>query len=213
MFDDGVKKVGNVGGRGVPVGTHPTVLGGTINGREIQLFVGGAEVEHQFKDGLLREVGMAVGLIDLVDDHDGLKSQFDCLLRHETGLRHRAFKSIDDEEHTVGHVEHTLHLAAEIAVSWSVYHIDFNSFISYGNILGQNGYPAFPFQIVVIQHQILHLLVLAEKMRLVKYSVHERCLAVVNVRNNGDVPDILHFTIFNKNLQRYTFFGLAFRRL
>ena len=152
VLDDGVEEVGDVGGRVLPVGTHPTVLGGTIDRREIQLIVGGAEVEHQFEDGLLREVGMAVGLIDFVDDHDGLQSQLDGLLRHEAGLRHGSLEGIHHEEHAVGHVEHTLHLAAEVAVAWSVDHIDFHPLVSDGNIFGQNGDATFALQVVVVEH-------------------------------------------------------------
>ena len=73
---------------------------------------------------------MTVGLIDFVDDHDRLEAEFDGLLGYKTGLGHRALEGIHHQEHTVGHIEHALHLAAEVAVARSVDHIDLHAFVA-----------------------------------------------------------------------------------
>jgi hypothetical protein len=36
------------------------------------------------------------------------------------------------------------------------------------------------------------MLVGAEGARLLEQAIHERCLAVVHVRDDGDIPNVLH---------------------
>jgi len=69
---DGVEHRGDVAARLAPVAAHPALLGGAVDGGEVELVLGGVEVEHQVKDHLVDLVGTAVRLVDLVDDHDGL---------------------------------------------------------------------------------------------------------------------------------------------
>jgi hypothetical protein len=40
------------------------------------------------------------------------------------------------------------------------------------------------------------VLIGAKRAGLLEQAVHKRRLAVVNVRDNGDVPNVLHFVIF-----------------
>ena len=70
-------------------------------------------VENLFVD----HFGTAVGLIDLIDYHDGFLAEREGFLEDETGLGHRSFESIDEQQYAVAHVEHTLHLAAEVGVA------------------------------------------------------------------------------------------------
>ena len=69
-----------------------------------------------------------MGLVHLVHHNDGLKTDLQRLLQHETCLGHRSLKSVDEQNASVGHVEHTLYLATEIGVSRGVDNIDFCSF-------------------------------------------------------------------------------------
>ena len=85
----------------VPVVRHPALLRGAVNRREVQLVFGRAEVEHQVEDGLLHFVGTAVGFVHLINNNDGLQSEFDGLLQHETGLRHGAFEGINEQQNVV----------------------------------------------------------------------------------------------------------------
>ena len=68
FLEDGVQEGGDVIGGLPPVLGHPALLRGTVDGLEIQLVLGGAEVEHQFEHLFLHLVGPAVGLVHLVDD-------------------------------------------------------------------------------------------------------------------------------------------------
>ena len=86
-------------------------------------------------------------------------------------------------------------------MSRSVDDVDFRSFIVDGNILGKNGYATLTLELVVIQNQIACLLILAEKISCQQHLVNQRRLSVVNVRNNRNVPDVLHTLCVKKSIQ------------
>ena len=192
---DEVHQVGDVVGRGLPVFAHPPLLGTAIGGGELQLVVVSTEVEHQVEHSLLRPLGVAVGLVHLVHHHYGLQSQLYSLLEHKTRLGHGAFKGIHHQQHPVGHIQHTLHLAAEVAVTRRVDNVDLVAFIPHRHILRKNRNAAFAFQIVVVENKIARLLVVAEELRLMEHTVHEGGLAVVHMGYNCNVANLLHMSI------------------
>ena len=69
MLYNQIHKVGDVLRRCLPVGTHPALFGRAVGGGEIQLVVVGTEVEHQVEHSLLGQLGVAIGLVHLVDYH------------------------------------------------------------------------------------------------------------------------------------------------
>ena len=192
MLDNEVHKVADVLGGGVPVFAHPALLGAAVGGGELQLVVVGAEVEHEVEHSLLRGLGVAVGFVDLVDHHDRLQSQFDGLLQHEACLGHRTLEGVDHQQDAVGHVEHALHLAAEIAVARSIDDVDFVAFVADADILAEDGDAAFAFEVVVVENQLAGLLVVAEELGLMKHAVDQGGLAVVDVGYDCDISYILH---------------------
>ena len=168
------------------------MLGAAVNRRKIELVFRGAQGEHQVEDLFVHFVGAAVEFIHLIDYDDGLLPHFQRLLQHETRLRHRTFKGIDQQQHAVGHVEHTLHLTAEIGVARSVDNIDFHALIGNRHILGQDGDSPLPLQIIVVQNQFTEVFRLAGQLGLVNHAVHEGRLAVVHVGDDRYVSDCLH---------------------
>ena len=124
LFDDGVEQRGDVGGRLAPVTRHPALLGTAVDGLEVELLLRGIEREHQVEHLFVDLVGAAVQLVHLVDDDNGLLAHLKGLLEHEAGLRHGAFEGIDQQQHAVGHVEHALHLAAEVGMAGGVDDVD-----------------------------------------------------------------------------------------
>ena len=68
--------------------------------------------------------------------------------------------------------------------------IDLGLLIVNGGILCQNGDATLPLDVVGVHHALRHLLVLAEHAALLEHFVHQRGLAVVNVRDNGNVANI-----------------------
>jgi len=61
--------------------------------------------------------------------------------------------------------------------------------IENGGILGQDRDAAFPLQFVGVHHAFHVMLVGAERAALLQHGVNQRGLAVVNVRDDGDVAN------------------------
>ena len=127
--------------------------------------------------------------VDLVDDHDGPVAQLQGLPQHEAGLRHGAFGGIDQQQHAVHHVQHALHLAAEVGVAGRVHDVDLDGAVADGRVLRQDRDAALALQIVRVHHPFGHVLVVAENFGLLEHRVDQCGLAVVDVRDNGDVAD------------------------
>ena len=164
VFDDGIEHSRDVVGGLFPVLAHPSLLGRTEDGGEVELILGGVEVAHQVKDHFLHLVGAAVGLVHLVDDNDGLETQLQCLLQHKTRLGHGALEGVHQQQAAVGHVEHALNFAAKVAVTRGVDDVDFVAVVGNGYVLGQDGDAALTFQVIAVQDLSTHILVVAEQV-------------------------------------------------
>ena len=100
------------------------VLGAGVDDREIELLVGGVELEEKIEDHVEHLVRAGVFAVDLVDDDDRLGAVLERLAQHEFRLRLRAVVRVDDEQHAVDHLHDALHFAAEIGVAGSVDDVD-----------------------------------------------------------------------------------------
>ena len=141
---------------------------------ELELLVGGVEVGHEVEAVVIGLLGVGAGLVDLVhDDHDR-KAGRDGVREHEAGLRHRALGGVAQQQRAVGHAQDALDLAAEVGVARGVDDVDLDALL-----------------VVGVEHALLYLLVRAEGVRGLQQLVHERGLAVVDVRDDGNVPDVL----------------------
>ena len=74
----------------------------------------------------------------------------------------------------------------------SVYNIDFYAFIIYGYILREYGYTALPFKVVVVENQFPELFLVPDQLCLINHPVNQGRLAVIDVGDDGDVPNVLH---------------------
>ena len=193
----------------MPVGRHPAVLGRAIDGGEVELIFSGIEVKHQVEHHLLHFVGAAVGLVDLVDYHYRFQTHLNGFLKHESGLGHRAFKGIDKEQTSVGHIEHALHLAAEVSVSRSVDDVDFGVLIVDGNILREDCYASFAFQIIVVKDKFAGILILTKEMPGQKHFVYKRGFTVVHVCDDSDVAYTLHKVNFQFQSAKLRIFSIT----
>ena len=131
VFDDCIEQGQNIVGGLLPVGTHPAFLGRAVDCGEVELFFSGIEIEHKIEYHLLHFVGTAVRFVDLINHHHGLQPHLNCLLEHESGLRHRPLKGVDQQQTAVGHIQHTLYLTAEVGVSRGIDNVDFIAFVVY----------------------------------------------------------------------------------
>ena len=115
-----------------------------------------------------------------------------CLVQHETRLRHRALKGIYKENHSIGHFKHSFHLTSEIGVSRGVYYIYFGVFVINRNVFGQDGNTSFSFKVVVVHDEFSVFLIFSENTCSVNDFVYQSSFTVVYMRNNCDISNVLH---------------------
>ena len=120
VLQDAVEQIRYVLRGCLPVFGHPALLGGAVDDGEVELLFRSVEVAHQVEHHFIHFFRTAVGLIDLIDDDDRFQAYLKCFLQDEARLWHRSLEGIDQEQASVGHVEHALHFAAEVRVARSV---------------------------------------------------------------------------------------------
>ncbi|CPY82565.1 Uncharacterised protein [Mycobacteroides abscessus] len=138
-----------------------------------------------------------VGTVGLVDDQNHRQVRGESLAQHEPGLRQRALGGVDQQQHAVDHRQAALHLAAEIGVAGGVDDVDdrhraIRVVAVHRGVLGQDGDALFLLQVTGV-HQALNGVITSvrERTRLFEHRVDQGCLAVVDVRNNGYVPETM----------------------
>ncbi len=174
------------------VWAHPAILGRAIDHREVELILAGIEVAHEVKHHFIDLLRTAVGLVNLVDDHDRFQSNLQCLLEHKTCLWHWTLKSVNQQEATIGHVEHTLHLTAKVGVTRGIENVDFYSFPLYRDVFRKNRYPSLTLQIVGVEHLATVILSISEKLSGEHHLVDQCGFTMVDVRNHCNVTNVLH---------------------
>jgi hypothetical protein len=78
-------------------------------------------------------------------------------------------------------------------VSGGVDNIDFDSLIRNSNVFGENGNPAFPFEIVGVEDLLPGKLGIAELPALPEQTIDESRFAMIDVSDNGDVAEIVSY--------------------
>ncbi len=149
------------------------------------------EVDEQVVDFVEHSGRARVGAVDLVqhDDRRQLRSQG--LLQHVARLRQRTFAGVDEQDHAVHHAQGALYFAAKIAVTGRVHDVDERVVKRQRRILGQNCDAALALEVVRVHDAVHDRLIAPEDAALAQHGVDQRGLAVVHVRDDGDVADIL----------------------
>ena len=80
-------------------------------------------------------------------------------------------------------------------MSWGVDYVYLDALIMHGGVFGKYGYTAFSFDIAVVHYSVYDSLVGAEDSVLAEQLVDHSRFAVVNVRNDCNVSQILSFHI------------------
>ena len=101
---------------------------------------------------------------------------------------------IHHEQHAVDHVHDALHFAAEIGVAGSVDDVDVVILVFESGVLGADGDALFPLEIHRVHDALLggFGLVGAEGAGLLEQPIDERGLAMIDVRDDGDIADVFH---------------------
>ena len=125
------------------------------------------------------------------------------LFKHEACLRHRALEGVHQQQATVGHAQHALHLAAEVSVARGVDDVYLDVLIDDRHVLGQDGDAPLALQVIVVEDEVARLLRVAEQVSRLEHIVHERRFAVVHVGDDGNVSDVLHAYLSFFGVQNY----------
>ena len=113
-------------------------------------------------------------------------------MRHETGLRHRAFDGIHQQQHRIHHRQNALDFATEIGVSRGIDDVDVIVAPVECSVLGQNRDPALALEIVAVHHALASVLARIERAGLAEQLVDKGRFAMINVRDDGDITEILN---------------------
>ncbi len=168
----------------------PALLGAGVDVREVELALLGVERGEEVEDLVQDLVRALLGLVDLVDDDDRPQAQAERLAEHELGLRHRPLGRVDEEQAAVDHREDALDLAAEVGVAGRVDDVDPRALPGHRGALGEDGDPALALDVVAVQRPFLDVLVVAKGARLLQQPVDQGRLAVIDMRDDRDVPQV-----------------------
>ncbi len=191
IIQNGVEQRLQVGAHHVGGIAGGAVAGGAEQHGAVQLLVGGVQIQQQLQHLVDDLVDALVRPVDLVDDHDDAMTQLQRPAQHEPRLGHGALGGVHQQDDAVDHFQNTLHLAAEVGVTRRVHDVDLGVAVLDGGVLGQNGDAALPLQVVGVHDALHRLLILAVYAALLEHLIHQRCLAVVNVGDNGYVSQFL----------------------
>jgi hypothetical protein len=76
-------------------------------------------------------------------------------------------------------------------------HIDLHALVDNADIFRKDRDAAFALEVVAVEHAHLHIFVIAKEMRLFDDLVDKCGFAVVDVRDNRDIPDFLTHGVFS----------------
>ena len=194
MFDDCFEERRHVFAVLVQLAHGEAVLCARIDDREIELLVGRFQLDEKIKHEIENLVRPRIFAVDLVDDDNRLGFVFERLSQHETRLGLRAIVRVHHEQNAVHHLHDPLDFAAEIGVARRVDDVDPVTVPLKRGVLRPDRDPLLTFEVHRIHHPVLYFLVRAESSGLAQQLIHERGLAVVDVRNDGDITNLVHGT-------------------
>jgi hypothetical protein len=115
-------------------------------------------------------------------------------LQHEPRLRLRPIKRVHQQQHAIHHFQDAFHFTPEIGMSRGVDNVDGGAAPVDGGVFGFDGDALFLFQVHRVHGAVFHGLVGPVDAAFAQQFVHERRLAVVNMRDDANVANIaVHF--------------------
>ena len=190
VLEDHVEEGGEVGSGDGRVEGCGSPAGVGVDDRELDLVLGGVEVHEQLVDLVDDGLEAGVGTVDLVDHDDDREAGLEGLAQHEAGLGAGALGGVDEQQHAVDHVEGPLDLAAEVGVAGGVDDVDPHAVALDRRVLGEDRDALLALEVHRVHDPLGDLLVGPEGAGLAQQGVDERGLAVVDVRDDGDVAEV-----------------------
>ena len=162
-----------------------------VDDRELDLALVGVEIEEELVHLVHDLLDPRVRPVDLVDDEDHRQPRLERLAQHEPRLRQRPFARVDEQQHAVDHRQCALDLAAEVGVARRVDDVDLDPAAPDGRVLRQDRDPLLALEIHRVHHAVGDVLIRAKRTGLPQHRVDERRLAVIDVGDDRNVPDVL----------------------
>src|SRR6185369_6076636 len=119
------------------------------------------------------------------------KSQ--CFTQHETGLWHRPFNRIDQQQRTIDHIEYALDFASEVGVAGGIDNVDFGIVPVDSGVLGENGDAPLTLQIVGVHDALNCRGTFAENMGLLEHSVNQSGFTMIDVGDYCDITNVISY--------------------
>ena len=170
------------------------------NGK-IKLLIAGFKLNHQVEHFVNHFVRTCTRAVNFVDHNHDAQPQRKSMLKHETRLRHGAFKRVNNKQRAISHVQHALHFTAEIGMARRIDNINLHIAVIDSDIFRKNGNAAFTFLVVAIKNPFFYLLICTKCSHCVQQAVDKCCFPVVYVRNNCHITDVF---LFHKNPFSFT---------
>jgi hypothetical protein len=161
-----------------------------VNDRELDLVRVGSEVHEELVDVVEHFRRAGVAPVDLVEGDDDGEPASHRLLEDVAGLRERPLGGVDEQQHGVDEVEASLHLAAEVGVAGRVHDVDPDARVVDRRLLGQDRDALLSLEVTRVHDPVHDGLVGPEGAGLAEDPVDERRLPVVDVGDDGDVPEV-----------------------
>ena len=191
MFDDLVEQRAQAIARVAHVIDRPALLAAGVEVGKVQLFVVGPDRREQVESVIQHPIGISMRAVDLVQHHDRLQSKLERLAEHELGLRHYTFLGIHQKQAAVDHAQNSLYLAAKVRVAWRVDDIDAgfagHAMPQHGRRLGQDRDASFTLLVIGVHRPFGLGFIGSENAGLRQHLVDQSCLAMIDVRDDGDI--------------------------
>ncbi len=195
VVHDGLEEGLHIGAVSVGIhGSHACLRRGVDKGA-VQLRIVRVQLQEQLQHLVHHLIRPGLGAVYLVDAYDDRELQLQGLAEHELRLGHGALEGVHHQDDAVDHLQHPLHLAAEVRMARGVNDVDFSPFVQDGGIFGKDGDAPLAFDIIGVHDALRHVLAFAEHAALLQQLIHQSGLAVVYMGYDGDVPYIFSFLI------------------
>ncbi len=171
----------------VDIGGRRTRLGVGVEHGKIDLVLARVEIDEQVIDLVQHFLRARIRPVNLVDHEDRRQLGFQRFAQHVARLRQRTFAGVHQQHHAVYHLQCAFHFAAEIAVAGGIDDVDLDVVVENRRVLRQDGDAALAFQFIAVHHALGVGFIGAPGAALVQHGIDQRGLAVVNVRDDGDI--------------------------
>ncbi len=187
MLHDGLEERRHVAAAQGRIQRGNAVKRGGVDHGKIELRIAGPQTVEEIERLVEHPAGARASAVDLVDDDDRMQTAGERLLGDEARLRHRPLDGVDQQQHRIDHRQHALDFAAEVGVTGRVNDVDPEATPLDGGVFGENGDTALALEVVCVHDAFDLTEALAERARLLQQPIDEGGLAMVDMRDDGDV--------------------------